>query len=103
MIWDVDWKDIEMKSSQCGSGMSFSRFLMECHSLFEVQSRRKEVLEPHQSDTFSLHQCLCEGLPHFLPRPLQTAIPSFIRMAKTHVSIQRLRDADMRQAGIRAA
>ncbi len=49
---------------------------------FEVQSRRKEVLEPHQLNSFFLHQCLCEGLPHFLPRPLQTAIPSFIRMAK---------------------
>ncbi len=46
MIWDVDWKDIEMKSSQCGSGMSFSRFLMECRSLSKYKADVKKCLSP---------------------------------------------------------
>ena len=45
MIWDVDWKDIEMKSSQRGSGMLFSRFFSGMAFFFKVKSRRKEMLE----------------------------------------------------------
>jgi len=35
-----------MKSSQCGSGMSFSRFLMECGSLSKYKADVKKCLSP---------------------------------------------------------
>jgi len=74
--------DIEVKKfSTWVRHVAFSIFNWMSFPL-EVKRMRKEMLEPYQLDLLFFHQCLREGLTHFLPRPLQTAIPSFIRMAK---------------------